>query len=112
MPISSFTKTRIQEVLPRLSPQPYAAQVDKTMEFREAEKKFKLRVDGAGLQFGLYKAHIGMYGKPMYYEPLWAYNGRPYIRIYDDSSGKGELIDIFLLPPPKQEKRQSTFKIW
>ncbi len=100
MPITEGNRKLIESILGMLVPQPYIGQLKSTLEFAEAEKKFNLRIthiddSGAG---GFWRVAVMEDGQGPYYEHLWAFGGRPYIRLYYHTTGK--LYDVFLLPPP------------
>ena len=97
MTITVDTVKDIRKIISQLEPQAVTAQLDKTLEFSEAEARFNLQVTGLTYVIGMYKIVVYEGDKGPYYETLWANNGRPYIRLYDSASN--ELVDIFLLPP-------------
>jgi len=96
MPVSEKVRSWLQRILPELTPQPFTAQLKNTLEFPEAEEKFKLVIEDWGRWVELYKIGVMQCEDGPYYQTIWANKGRPYIRIYD--SEKGDLWDIFLLP--------------
>ncbi len=83
-------KILLEKIALRLGPQPAVAQLEKTISFQEAEQLMGLQILDL-LNFRR-KIKIMRGEEGPYYEPLWANNGRVYIRL----SHENELIDVFL----------------
>jgi hypothetical protein len=93
MPVSTQIQQSLYEMLPSLKPQVVTPQLERTMEFEQAELELKLKVIALD---GVDRIIIMCNGDGPYYIPIWAYRGRPYIRV---AHGKGGFsVDVFLLP--------------
>lgn len=97
MPLNTRFRRQIEGFVEDLNPQPYKAQLDRTMEFDEASDMFG-GLSVLDIQYVLvnWKIHLWVGSDGPWWLPIWANNGRPYIRLRDPESRKS--VDVFLLP--------------